>query len=168
LLQSADELGPIVLLAREYAEWARARVFAEYGIDLEFESEQALFRELDNLQESRARLYLAEIDGEPVGMGGLRPLAAHDEAEIKRMYVRPAARGLGVGRAILQRLIDDARMLRYTALHLDSAPFMHEAHALYRRFGFVSSTPHQGWEFENVPALRNIPVVFMSLDLSAT
>jgi GNAT superfamily N-acetyltransferase len=115
---------------------------------------------------SRARLYVAEIASEPVGMGGLRPLAA-DEAEIKRMYVRPSARGQGVGRAILQRLIDDARALRYMTIRLDSAPFMHEAHALYRSFGFTPSRPPESWEFESVPALREIPVVFMSLDLSA-
>jgi GNAT superfamily N-acetyltransferase len=115
---------------------------------------------------SRARLCVAEIAGEPVGIGGLRPLAG-DEAEIKRMYVRPSARGQGVGRAILQRLIDDARALRYTTIRLDSAPFMHEAHALYRSFGFTPSRPPESWEFESVAALREIPVVFMSLDLSA-
>jgi GNAT superfamily N-acetyltransferase len=81
------------------------------------------------LREPRARLYLAEIDGEPVGIGGLRPLSG-DDAEIKRMYVRPSARGRGVGRAILQRLIDDARALGYRTIRLDSACFMHEAHAL--------------------------------------
>ena len=42
---------------------------------------------------------------------------------------------------------------------------MHEAHALYGSFGFVPSSPHAGWEFEGVPALRDVPVVFMSLDL---
>src|SRR6266511_3712109 len=114
---------------------------------------------------TRARLYVAGIDGEPVGVGGLRPISAH-EAEIKRMYVRPSSRGLGVGRAILQRLIDDARALGYTTIHLDSAPFMHEAHALYRRFGFVPSSPRKGWEFESVPVLHEI-AVFMSLDLGA-
>jgi GNAT superfamily N-acetyltransferase len=121
--------------------------------------------DLEGSLDSGARLYLAEIDGEPVGMGALRPLAP-DEAEIKRMYVRPSSRGLGVGRAILQRLIDDARTLGYRTIHLDSAPFMHEAHALYRSVGFVPSEPHEGWEFEGVPALREVPVVFMSLDLS--
>jgi GNAT superfamily N-acetyltransferase len=165
-VQAADELGPVLLLGREYTEWARGRTLAEYGIDLEFESEQGLFRDLDGMRGSRARLYVAEIASEPVGMGGLRPLAA-DEAEIKRMYVRPSARGQGVGRAILQRLIDDARALRYMTIRLDSAPFMHEAHALYRSFGFTPSRPPESWEFESVPALREIPVVFMSLDLSA-
>jgi GNAT superfamily N-acetyltransferase len=165
LIQAADELRPVLLLAAEYAEWARERVLADYGINLEFESERDLFLDLDGLREPRARLYVAEISGEPVGMGGLRPLAA-DEAEIKRMFVRPSSRGLGIGRAILQRLIDDARTLGYTTIHLDSAPFVHEAHALYRRFGFMPSSPHQGWEFESVPAMHEI-AVFMSLDLGA-
>jgi GNAT superfamily N-acetyltransferase len=77
------------------------------------------FLDLDGLLEPRARLYIAEINGEPVRIGRLRPLAAH-EAEIKRMYVRPSSRGLGVGRAILQRLIDDARALGYRTIRLDS------------------------------------------------
>jgi GNAT superfamily N-acetyltransferase len=131
LVQAADELGPVALLSAESTEWARERTRADYGVDLEFESEEGLFRDLDSMVESRARLYLAEIEAEPVGMGALRPLAP-DVAEIKRMYVRPSARGLGAGRAILERLIDDAHGLGYKTIHLDSAPFMQEAHALYR------------------------------------
>jgi GNAT superfamily N-acetyltransferase len=163
-VRAADELGPVVLLAGEFEEWVRGRILADYGIDFEFKSERDLFLDLDGLLEPRARLYIAEINGEPVGIGGLRPLAA-DEAEIKRMYVRPSSRGLGVGRAILQRLIDDARALGYTTIRLDSARFMHEAHSLYRRFGFGPSSPHE-WEFENMPALRDT-AVFMRLDLVA-
>jgi GNAT superfamily N-acetyltransferase len=164
LVRTADELSPVVLLAGELEEWIRARILADYGIDFEFKSERDLFLDLDGLLEPRARLYIAEINGEPVGTGGLRPLAAH-EAEIKRMYVRPSARGRGVGRAILRRLIDDARTLGYSTIRLDSARFMHEAHALYRRFGFVPSSPHN-WEFEGIPALQET-AVFMRLELDA-
>jgi GNAT superfamily N-acetyltransferase len=164
LVRTADELGPVVLLAGEFEEWVRARVLADHGIEFEFKSESELFLDLDGLLEPRARLYLAEVNAEPVGIGGLRQLAAH-EAEIKRMYVRPSSRGLGVGGAILQRLIDDARALGYRTLRLDSARFMHEAHALYRRFGFVPSSPHT-WEFESRPALLET-AVFMRLDLGA-
>jgi len=153
------------MLAGELEEWARGRTLQDYGIDLEFESEQGLFLDLDGLREPRARLYVAEVDGEPAGTGGLRPIGA-DEAEVKRMYVRPSARGLGVGRAILQRLIDDARTLGYRTIRLDTARFMHEAQALYRSFGFVESSPHKGWEFENVPAAHEA-AVFMRLDLGA-
>jgi GNAT superfamily N-acetyltransferase len=161
LVRTADELGPVVLLAAEFEEWVRARILADYGIEFEFKSERDLFIDLDGLLEPGARLYIAEINAEPVGIGGLRPLAAH-EAEIKRMYVRPSSRGLGVGRAILQRLIDDARALGFRTIRLDSARFMHEAHALYRRFGFVTSSPHK-WEFESTPALRET-AVFMRLE----
>jgi GNAT superfamily N-acetyltransferase len=118
-------------------------MLADYGIDLPFESEQGLFLGFEGMRDQRARLYLAEINGEPVGIGGLRPLSV-DDAEIKRMYVRPSLRGLGVGRAILQQLIDDARALGYRTIHLDTGPFMHEAQALYRGFGFVPSSPHKG------------------------
>src|SRR5262249_34668839 len=85
-VQAGDELGPVVLLSGEYTEWARRRVLADYGVDLEFESEQDLFRDLDSMRQARSRLYLAELRGEPVGMGALRPLGA-EVAEIKRMYV---------------------------------------------------------------------------------
>jgi GNAT superfamily N-acetyltransferase len=165
LVERADQLGPVSFLSSEFAQWARGRVRAEYGIDVEAEDAEDLFSDLDRPPESRARLYLAEVNDEPVGMGGLRPLGAY-EAEIKRMYVRPSSRGLGVGRVILERFIDDARTLGYKTIHLDSAPFMHEAHALYRSFGFVPSTPHRGWELEDVAAVRDVPWVFMSLDLS--
>jgi hypothetical protein len=63
-------------------------------------------------------------------------------------------------------LVDDARELGYRTTYLDTGPFMHEAHALYRSFGFVPSSPHKGWEFESVPGVKEI-AVFMSLDLGA-
>ena len=68
MVQAADELGPVALLSAELTEWARERTLADYGVDLEFESEEGLFRDLDSMREY-ARLYLAEIEGEPVGMG---------------------------------------------------------------------------------------------------
>ena len=94
MIEAADELSPVVLLAGEYEEWVRARILADYGIDFEFKSERDLFLDLDGLLEPRARLYIAEINGEPVGIGGLRPLAAH-EAEIKRIVcaLHPAGWG---------------------------------------------------------------------------
>jgi hypothetical protein len=67
---------PVVLLAGEFEEWVRACILADYGIDFEFKRELDLFLDLDGLLEPRARLYIAEINSEPVGIGGLRPLAA--------------------------------------------------------------------------------------------
>jgi len=60
-------------------------------------------------------------------------------AEIKRMYVRPGARRTGVGRAILERLLADARVEGYRFVRLETLRFMVEAHALYRSVGFVDT-----------------------------
>lgn len=89
-----------------------------------------------------------ETGGQParfVGMGGLRRLDAH-RAELKRLYLRPDARGQGLGAGLLARLIDDARAFGYRTLCLDSAPFMHEAQALYRRHGFEDAPAYAGTE----------------------
>jgi GNAT superfamily N-acetyltransferase len=165
LIRAADELSAAALLAGEYAEWARGRAKADHGIDLESESEARLLIDLDAMRVPCARLYVAEVDGEPVGIGGLKPLTG-DEAELKRMYVRASSRGLGIGRTILERLIDDARTLGYRTIRLESAAFIHEAHALYRRFGFLPTPTYAGREFEQIRAVDEISV-FMALDLSA-
>jgi GNAT superfamily N-acetyltransferase len=66
--------------------------------------------------------------------------------EIKRMYVRPNFRKQGVGRAMLQHLIDEARAMGYGQMYLDSANFMQAAHALYRSMGFRTIEPYDGSE----------------------
>jgi GNAT superfamily N-acetyltransferase len=165
ILEAGEDLSPAILLATEFSDWARCRSEADYGIKLEeFERESRLLSDLEGLRSVPARLYLAEINDEPVGIGALKPLTA-EEAEIKRMYVRPSFRGFGVGRAILQQLIDDARTLGFKTVRLESAAFMHEAHALYRSFGFGPSTSYAGREFESIRAVDDISV-FMALDLS--
>jgi GNAT superfamily N-acetyltransferase len=116
---------------------------------------------LDELLASGGRLYVAEVDGEAVGVGGLK-LLSDTAGEIKRMFVRPAAQGLGVGRAIVQQLIADARALGCQTIYLESASFMHPAHALYRSVGFVPSNSYGGREFEG--AAHDVSV-FMRLDL---
>lgn len=80
-----------------------------------------------------------------VGMGGLRRLDAH-RAEIKRVYLQPGCRGQGLATALMQRLLADARAFGYRELCLDSAPFMHEAQALYARLGFQDCPPYAGTE----------------------
>jgi GNAT superfamily N-acetyltransferase len=93
----------------------------------------------------RGVFYLIERVGALVGMGGIRRLD-DTTAEIKRMYVRASARGLGLGRTILARLLADADAFGDTRVHLDSAPFMTDAHRLYERAGFVDCPPYAGVE----------------------
>ena len=72
---------------------------------------------------------------EVVGVGALKPVD-FAVAEIKRMYVRPLTRGQGIGRAILESLLADARVIGYQVARLETATFMREAHALDRSLGF--------------------------------
>lgn len=62
-------------------------------------------------------------------------------AEVRRLYVRPAVRGLGIGRALMQAALDTARIAGHHTLRLETLAAMHEAVALYRRLGFVDVPP---------------------------
>lgn len=85
-----------------------------------------------------------DSEGVPIGCVALRPIeaAGHDRAgervcEMKRLYTRPAARGLGAGRRLCEELIAFARGAGYTLMKLDTEPELAAACALYRGLGFV-------------------------------
>jgi putative acetyltransferase len=73
--------------------------------------------------------------GAVVGCGGLYPLDG-GEAEIRKMYLAPEVRGQGLGRALLQDLIDAGRTRGFRRVVLETATVLREALALYQRFGF--------------------------------
>jgi GNAT superfamily N-acetyltransferase len=81
-------------------------------------------------------LVARDEDGTPLGCGGLRPVDA-DTAEIKRMYVAPAARGRGLGALLLAALEDEARALGISRLQLETGPRQPEAIAVYIRAGYA-------------------------------
>lgn len=121
-------------MLREYVEWI--------GLDLAF---QEIDAELGGLPGEyappRGALFVA-VEGERyLGMIALRPL---DEsiAEMKRLYVRPAARGRGLARRLIARLCDEGKRLNYTELRLDTLPKMGEAQALHETYGFVDIEPY--------------------------
>lgn len=84
----------------------------------------------------RGRLYLARLDGTPAGCVALRPLDAVT-GEVKRMFVPPAARKNGIGRALMERLLADAPGLDYRTIRLGTLEEMTAARALYRQLGFA-------------------------------
>ena len=151
----ADEVAGVVEpLFQEYGEWVADRLGQDLGITFT-EADQArhhdAFRgELSRLLGSRGRLLVARRGGDPVGVGTLKPIDG-TTAELKRMYVRPAAQGIGVGRALLARLLQEARAEGYATVRLESLPFMTTALALYRATGFVETGPFDGSEVAGTP-----------------
>ncbi len=98
---------------------------------------------LDEMAPPDGAFVILYEDGEPVAGGGLRRLDK-DVAEIKRMFVEPAARGRGHGRRVLSELEAVAAELGYRRLRLDTAQSMTTAIALYRGAGYRDIPDYNG------------------------
>jgi ribosomal protein S18 acetylase RimI-like enzyme len=135
-----------IVPAQRPEEIAAAReLFLEYaaslGLSLCF---QGFARELAELPcayaPPRGCLLLAMAD-RPAGCVGVRPL--HDDVcEMKRLYVRPESRGLGVGRALVEAACAAGRVFGYRAMRLDTLPSMTAAIAIYGARGFRPIEPY--------------------------
>lgn len=122
------------------------RLFAEYAASLDVDlGFQEFDRELAELPGAyappRGALLVARSEGLTVGCVALRPL---DEStcELKRLFVRPSARGGGAGRTLAETALDQARRLGYRRVLLDTLPGMERAQALYERLGFREVAPY--------------------------
>jgi len=88
------------------------------------------------------RLLLAEHEGQLAGCVALHKLES-DVCEMKRLYLRPQFRGKGLGRALADRIIAEARQIGYRRMRLDTVePVMKEAVAMYRKIGFKEIAPY--------------------------
>jgi len=118
----------------------------EYAASLAFELDfQDFDRELAELPGAyappRGALLVARVDDRPAGCVALRPLA-DDICEMKRLFVQPSARGLGLGRRLATAVVAEARRLGYARMRLDTTPGMESAQALYAELGFVEIPPY--------------------------
>lgn len=131
---------------------AQAReLFLEYAQSLGFSlCFQNFDKELADLPGDYAppegRLLLAEYDAQLAGCVALHQLAGQnkdDICEMKRLYLRPQFRGKGLGRALAERIIVEARAIGYHHMRLDTVePVMKDAVAMYRRLGFREIAPY--------------------------
>jgi ribosomal protein S18 acetylase RimI-like enzyme len=112
------------------------------GVDLSF---QKIERELSGLESMYAAplglLLLAWRGSEAIGCIGVRALSG-DDCEMKRLYVRPSARGLGLGRRMAEHAIGWATARGYARMCLDTLASMGTARALYRELGFEDIDPY--------------------------
>lgn len=95
---------------------------------------------VDKLVREGVIFFIVRYEGEPAGCGGLK-LCGTEYGEIKRMYVRPAYRGLGLGKAMLHHLAEYAQERQVRVLRLETGIYQIEAIGLYARSGFQRRSP---------------------------
>jgi len=133
--ETAEQIEETRKLFREYEKWL--------GLDLCF---QGFEEELKNLPAKYAmpdgRLFLALVNRETAGCIALRKLQK-DVCEMKRLYVRGEFRGFGLGRLLKEKLIEEARLIGYEKMRLDTLPNkMAQAVKLYKFYGFAEIAPY--------------------------
>ncbi len=135
---TAPEMQLLGTLFQEYA--------ADLSIDLGFQDfEQEIATLPGEYAPPRGAVLLAWVDGCPAGCCALRPLDASDypnAAEMKRLYVRKAFRGFGLGRHLAEKILDVARLAGYASVLLDTLDDMEAARALYAELGFEEIPPY--------------------------
>jgi ribosomal protein S18 acetylase RimI-like enzyme len=138
VLKPADGPGDLAAVRTLFREYALLTVNVDLCLQ-DFESELAGLP--GRYGAPGGVLLLATRGGEALGCVGLRGL---DEGtcEMKRLYVRPAGRGLGLGRRLAEAVVLQAGLLGYERIRLDTLPTMVEAIALYRRLGFRDIPPY--------------------------
>ena len=122
-------------------------MFEEYAASLEVSLDfQGFDNELATLPGDyappRGCLLLALWDGNGAGCVALRPMQ-DSTCEMKRLYVRPAFRGLKIGRTLAEMVIQRARELGYDKMQLDTLPSMKQAQAMYASLGFQMIPPYR-------------------------
>lgn len=133
---SSDDLGAVAALFEAYA--------AALPVDLGYQDFRSELAALPGkyAPPAGALLLARDAGGAPLGCVGLRPLAPAGCCEMKRLYLSPAARGLGLGRALAQAAVGQARAIGYRELRLDTLPDMASAIGLYERMGFARIAPY--------------------------
>ena len=128
---------------QEYVAWI--------GLDLAFQEIDAELAGLPgDYAPPRGALFVADDGNGLLGMVGLRPLEAAcpaeaqsaEAAEMKRLFVRPSARGRGLAKQLIAAALDEARRLRYSEIRLDTLPMMGDAQSLYVALGFRDIAPY--------------------------
>jgi GNAT superfamily N-acetyltransferase len=169
-VESSTHRAAARVLIDEYLRWVAGIAHTSHGLNFDIgamiESDVGAGSGFDP---PSGRFYLLRHARTFVGVGGLKRLAP-GIAEVQRMYVQPRARGLGAARILVERLINDARLLGYTRLRLESLKALAAAHNLYRSVGFEDIDPYSHHSMRDylapqTSAAYRASAVFMELSL---
>ncbi len=159
--QPAEDLQSVKELFWEYLTWANDMNEREFGLRLDIakmlEEDMA---DLGKFMPPDGRLLLA-YDGSIAGCVCLKKLSPRI-GEVKRLYVKPASRGKGIGKMLVGKLLEEARKVGYEIIRLDSTRYMVNAHDLYRSFGFQEIAPYPESE---IPKEYYTHWIFLELSL---
>ena len=145
-----DDLAAVTAIFREYV--------ASANVSLAFQDYEQEFAQLPGKYAfPEGRLLLARHGDRVAGCAALRPVTV-DTCEMKRVYVRPEARGEQLGRRLVARILDEARLAGYARVCLDVLPEFAAARRIYAGFGFTDAPPIA---FNPVPG-----TAFLALDLN--
>jgi ribosomal protein S18 acetylase RimI-like enzyme len=151
-----------IIEAKTDSEFSQARIlFQEYatelGVDLCFQNFEHELKNIAVVYGSPAGcLLLAHAAGTIIGCVGFRPFN-NGSCEMKRLYVRPSARGTKIGRGLTEELVRRARLVGYRKMLLDTLKSLEAAHSLYRSLGFREVQPYYANPLDGI--------VYMELDL---
>ena len=161
--KTPTQLDEVRALMRSFIAWHKERHREDAHLINAYFGDAAFEEELASLPGKygppRGQLLLATLDGAPVGCVALREIDS-GSCEMKRMFVYPQHHGKGVGRALAEAIIKEARDLGYRAMRLDTSVRQAEANTLYQRLGFQTIEPY----YELPEDVRNW-LVFMELKL---
>ena len=158
-----DQIHEVRKLMRAFVEWHRVRhhtdseLLDSYFDPVKYEAE--LKGLPGKFASPQGRLLLASFDGRVAGCVALHDLGV-DTCEMKRMFVYPEFHGKGIGRALVESSINEAKKIGYTMMRLDTGAKQIEAQGLYHSVGF-----------HDIPAYYEMPdsmrdwLVFMELEL---
>jgi GNAT superfamily N-acetyltransferase len=130
---------PLLVERATVSDAAAARLIEELNADImatHAEGDHFWGLTVEDVAPGRGAFFVLRLDGEPAGCGAVRKLG-EDEAELKRMYVRPAFRGRKLGAVLVDALEAEARSLGVSRLLLETALYLEAAVRVYERAGFT-------------------------------
>ncbi len=130
----------------EYLQWMNANVYKEYGVKFDIQAKiDDDMATLAKFMRPKGCLLLGLEGGQAAGIICMQELYG-ETGEIRRLYVCPEFRHNGLGRALIERMLEEASKIGYRKIRLDSARFMVDAHRLYRSAGFREIEAYPGSE----------------------